>query len=190
MHCAAPFKGGNNLEDRWVCTLSPTEIRYSCINKGGNADTANSHIFVPSSTTLTQAEFGREFTLFGKGKFASDIEFTDEDIISALAEVGIVLKPEDLCPNRNFKLQFVITSMSATTNLLVTQDPNNSCVPSNPTTCDTSVNGVPEGCSQTECYSFDPCSKPDPTSFERETYNCTCTQHYEKGVLFGPGPNC
>lgn len=190
-HCTAVFKGGDNAQNRWVCTVLPTEIVYKCENRGGNADTANSHIFLPGETVLTGVQFGNTFKIVKNGKTAGDVEFTDADILSALQEVGVILDPAEVCPNRNYSLKFMITkTANATANILATQDNNNLCVPANPTTCDTALNGVPAGCSQTECYSFNPCIKPNPDAFVSETFNCTCQQHYERGVLYGPGPNC
>jgi len=187
-HCEAVFKGGDNAQNRWVCSVNPTEIISKCVNQGGNADNSNSHIFLPGDTVLTGVQFGNTFKIVKNGKTSGDVEFKDADILAALAAVGVILDP---CPNPNFSRIFMITkTTNATANILATQDSNNLCVPANPNSCDPAVNGVPAGCTQNECYSFNPCTKPNPTAFISETFNCTCQQHFDKGVLYGPGPNC
>jgi hypothetical protein len=188
LHCAAVFKGGTPDNARFVCTVIPTEIRYVCRNRGTNSDNANSQIFLPNAEPLTKAQFGTKFSIQKNGKSSGDIEFTDGDIEAALAAADppVVLNAATLCPNRNYTIQYVITSGILFADLLTTPTTSQSCVPTNPTTCDTSSNGVPSGCTQVECYSMDPCSKPDPTSFAKENYNCTCQQHYVDGVVLGP----
>lgn len=185
LHCADLITGGTNQninDAHYVCTIQPSEIAYACVNHGGNADTAQSHIFLPQTTTLTKTELGSTFTIQKNGKTTADIEFTDADIKNALADIGIVLDPAVLCPNKNFSLSFVITSATVFVDLL-TGPSTNSCIPASAVDCNPATN-TPAGCTENACFYLDPCTKPDPNSFLQQSYNCTCRQHFSNSGGF------
>jgi len=113
--CTEDVKGGTNLnnnEQAFLCALNLKEVATKCVNKGGNADESNSHIFEIQGTliriTTAQGAIKQK-----NGTTPLSVTFNDEDVELIVAEYNS-LNPDkavdlsNLCPNKNFTLKLGI----------------------------------------------------------------------------------
>jgi hypothetical protein len=147
IHCTDLIAGGTRQtvnDGAASCSINIKEIVTQCVNKGGNADPSNSHVFALNGTPISEAQAGSQFLITKNGSLLSDIFFTQEEIIAA---TGIQLDPATLCPNKNFSLKWAVSrfDMVATVNNVV-----NGWVPFFPTvspetafaSCDPAISGL------------------------------------------------
>ena len=115
--CTELVKGGTNLkenEQAFACALALKEISTKCVNKGGNADTSNSHIFALNGFkfkwTTADAKVKQK-----NGTTSLDVTISDDDILLMVHEWNydhpdqIIDLDNGSCPNRNYSFKWGVT---------------------------------------------------------------------------------
>jgi hypothetical protein len=121
LDCSELVKGGTNLsenEQAFSCGLALKEISTKCINKGGNSDTSNSHIFAINGQKFKWTKAAAQVKQ-KNGTSSVQVTITDDDFMLMVNEYNYdcqqtgSCEPVDLangsCPNKNYSFQWAMT---------------------------------------------------------------------------------
>jgi hypothetical protein len=119
--CSELVKGGTNTtenEQAFSCGLALKEISTKCINRGGEADNSNSHIFAINGQSFKWVKAAAQIKQ-KNGTSSVAVKFEDADILLMVNEYNYDCQqsgqciPVDLengsCPNRNYTFEWAMT---------------------------------------------------------------------------------